>query len=67
MQELHSKIITVKTTWHTNIVNIIFEVNVHLVIQLVYMKKQTKTRKRRSDKKVTKQLMQLEITLYLVM
>ena len=40
--------------------------NVQPVIWLVYMKKQTKTRKRRNNEKVTKQLMKLEMKLYLV-
>ena len=40
--------------------------NVQPVIWLVYMKKQTKTRKRRYNEKVTKQLMKLEMKLYLV-
>ena len=66
MQELQNKTITVKTTRHRNIVKIIFEVNVRPVIQLVYTKKETKTRERRKDGKVTKQLMKLEMKLYLV-
>ena len=45
MQERHSKSITVKTARHRNIVKVTFEVNVRPVIQLVHMKKQTKTRK----------------------
>ena len=40
--------------------------NVQPVIWLVHMKKQTKTRKRRYNEKVTKQLMKLEMKLYLV-
>ena len=60
MQELHNKSITVKVIRHRNIFKIISEVNLRPVIQLVYMKKRTKTRKRRY-KKVTKQLMKLEI------
>ena len=66
MQELQNKTITVKTTRHRNIAKIIFEVNVRPVIQLVYMKKETKTRERRKDEKVTKQLMKFEMKLYLV-
>ena len=66
MQELQNKTITVKTTRHRNIFKIIFEVNVRPVIQLVYMKKETKTRERRKDEKVTKQLMKFEMKLYLV-
>ena len=57
--------ITVKTTRHRNIVKIIFKVNVRPVIQLVYMKKQTLTKRRRKDEKVSKQLMKLEMKLYL--
>ena len=53
MQELHNKPITVKIIRHRNIFKIISEVNLRPVIQLVYMKKRTKTRKRRY-KKVTK-------------
>ena len=60
MQELQNKTITVKTTRHRNIVNINVKVNVRPVIELVYMKKETKTRERRKDEKVTKQLMKLE-------
>ena len=45
MQEQQNKTITLKTTRHRNIVKITFEVNVHPVIQLVYMKKETKTNK----------------------
>ena len=44
MQELKNKTITVKTTRQRNIVKITFEVNVCPVIQLVYLKKQSKTR-----------------------
>ena len=66
MQELQNKTITVKTNQHRNIVKVIFEVIVRPVIQLVYMKKETKTRERRKDGKVTKQLMKLEMKLYLV-
>ena len=55
-----------KTTRHRNIVKIVFEVNVRPVIQLIYKKKQTKTRKRRKDEKVTNQLMKLETKLNLV-
>ena len=44
MQELHDITITPKTTQHRNIVKIIFQVNLHPVIQLVYnTNKQTKT------------------------
>ena len=43
-------------------VKIIFEVNVRPVIQLVYIRKQTKTR--RYDEKLTKKLMKLEMNLY---
>ena len=57
--------ITVKTTRHRNIVKIIIKVNVRPVIQLVYMKKQTLTKRRRKDEKVSKQLMKLEMKLYL--
>ena len=66
MQELHNKTITVKTTRQRNIIKIIFEVNVYPVIQLVYMKQQTKTRKIRQNKKATKQFIQLETMLYLI-
>ena len=47
MEELHTKTITVKTNRQRTILKIIFEVNLHPAIQLIYMKKQTKTRKRR--------------------
>ena len=47
-------------------VKIIFEANVHPVIQLVYMKKPTETRKRKKDKNAIEQMMQLEMMLYLV-
>ena len=43
-----------------------FEVNIRPVIQLVRMKKETKTRERRKNEKVTKQLMKIEMKLYLV-
>ena len=55
-----------KTTRHRNIVKIVFEVNLRPVIQLIYKKKQTKTRKRRKDEKVTNQLMKLEMKLNFV-
>ena len=45
MQQLQNETITVETTRHRNIVKNIFEVNVRPVIQLIYMKKQSKTRK----------------------
>ena len=51
LQELHNNTITVTTTRRRNIVKIIFEVNVRPVIQLVYMKKQAKSRERISDEK----------------
>ena len=47
MEELHNKTITVKTNRQRNILKIIFEVDLHPVIQLVYTKRQTKTIKRR--------------------
>ena len=40
-----------KITQNRKIFKIIFEVNVRLVIQLVYMKKQTKARKKERTKK----------------
>ena len=66
MQELQNKTIIVKTDRHRNIVKIISEVNVRPVILLVYMKKETKTRERRKNEKVTKQLTKIEMKLYLV-
>ena len=67
MQELVDITITPKTIQQRNIIKIIFEVNVRPVIQLVYnMKRQTKTTKRRQDEKAAKQLMKLEMKLYLV-
>ena len=67
MQELDDITITPKTIQHRNIIKIIFQVNVCPVIQLEYnMKKQTKTTKRRQDEKAAKQLMKLEMKLYLV-